>query len=205
MSRTRHVLPALVTAAALAIFAGDTLAQTLSADEKELAAYRLTLPTVKKLAAVMQSLAEEAAQDPKAKEIAGIRAEIKELQKKDELTEAEGAKLEKLLEREQALEDEEDITSNPRRNAETLAEMEAQIKRFPSAVRALAREGLTAREYARATMALLQAAMVESFSQGKADLAKLPPGVNPENVRFVRENKTELEALQSARAGKPKK
>ena len=36
---------------------------------------------------------------------------------------------------------------------------------------------------------MLQAALVEGFSQGKADLKTLPAGINPENVKFVREHK----------------
>ncbi len=83
--------------------------------------------------------------------------------------------------------------------------MEAQVRKHPAALRALASQGLTPREYAKATMALLLAAMVEGFSQGKADLEKLPPGVNPENVKFVRENKTELETIYAAMSGKDKK
>jgi hypothetical protein len=53
-------------------------------------------------------------------------------------------------------------------------------------------------------MALLQAAIIEGFSQGKADLTNLPAGVNPDNVRFVRENKAEIEALQKMMAGAKK-
>jgi hypothetical protein len=45
-------------------------------------------------------------------------------------------------------------------------------------------------------MALLQAALVEGMSQGKADLKNLPPGINPDNILFVREHKAELEAMQ---------
>jgi len=175
-------------------------------DEKELAAYRLTLPTVRKVAAVMKAFADEAAQDPRAKELAKIKTEIEELGKKDELTEAEQAKIDKLHERRQALE--EEAANSPDRdgnNAKTLDEMEAQVRKHPAALRALASQGLTPREYAKATMALLLASMVEGFSQGKADLEKLPPGVNAENVRFVLENKAELETIYAAMSGKDKK
>jgi len=175
-------------------------------DEKELAAYRLTLPTVRKVAAVMKAFADEAAQDPRAKEMAKIKTEIEELGKKDELTEAEQAKIDKLHERRQALE--EEAANSPDRdgnNAKTLDEMEAQVRKHPAALRGLASQGLTPREYAKATMALLLASMVEGFSQGKADLEKLPPGVNAENVRFVRENKAELETIYAAMSGKDKK
>jgi len=175
-------------------------------DEKELAAYRLTLPTVRKGAAVMKAFADEAAQDARAKEMAKIKTEIEELGKKDELTEAEQAKIDKLHERRQALE--EEAANSPDRdgnNAKTLDEMEAQVRKHPAALRGLASQGLTPREYAKATMALLLASVVEGFSQGKADLEKLPPGVNAENVRFVRENKAELETIYAAMSRKDKK
>ncbi len=206
MSRPPCFLSAIATAAFVSILSAGASAQTMGPDEKELAAYRLTLPTVRKVAAVMKAFADEAAQDPRAKVLAKIKTEIEELGKKDELTEAEQAKIDKLHERRQALE--EEAANSPDRdgnNAKTLDEMEAQVRKHPAALRALASQGLTPREYAKATMALLLASMVEGFSQGKADLEKLPPGVNPENVKFVRENKTELETIYAAMSGKDKK
>lgn len=206
MSRPPCFLSSIAAAAFVSILSAGASAQTMGPDEKELAAYRLTLPTVRKVAAVMKAFADEAAQDPRAKEMAKIKTEIEELGKKDELTEAEQAKIDKLHERRQALE--EEAANSPDRdgnNAKTLDEMEAQVRKHPAALRALASQGLTPREYAKATMALLLASMVEGFSQGKADLEKLPPGVNAENVRFVRENKAELETIYAAMSGKDKK
>ena len=206
MSRTPWFFSAIATAAVVGISASNAFAQAVGADEKELAAYRLTLPTVRKVAAVIKTVTDEAAQDPRAKEMAKIKEEIEELGKKEELTEAEQARLDKLTERRDALEQQnDDSDAGSSNNAQTLDEMEARVKRHPAAVRALAREGLTAREYAKATMALMFASMVEGFSEGKADLAKLPPGVNPENVRFVRENKAELDVIYAAMSGKTKK
>jgi septal ring factor EnvC (AmiA/AmiB activator) len=194
---------ALVTAFFVSLSAGVAAAPAQSSDEKELAAYRLTLPTVKKVAAATIAMAEEGAKDPRAKEMQKIKSELEELQKKEELTEAEQAKIDKLEERKAALEDElerSDIGGDS--NAQSLADMEARLKKHPAAMRALSAQGLTPREYAVCMMALLQAAMAEGFSQGKLDLNKLPPGINPENIKFVRENKAELEAMQKAMAGK---
>lgn len=61
----------------------------------------------------------------------------------------------------------------------------------------LAKEGLTPREYAKCLLALFQVAVVEGFSQGKADVSKLPPGVNPENLKFIRENKAALDEFKT--------
>ena len=61
---------------------------------------------------------------------------------------------------------------------------------------ALEREGLSPREYSKFMLAMMQAGMIVGFSQGSVDYAKLPPGVNPENVKFVEQHKAELEAMQ---------
>ncbi|MGZ8868826.1 MAG: hypothetical protein ACXW2P_10815 [Thermoanaerobaculia bacterium] len=174
-----------------------------SADEKALASYRLNMETVRKVAAVTQAFAAEEAKDPKVQERTKIRAEIKALEDKDELTDAESEKLDRLRERQEALDQEIERANDSRdtKDNQTLADMEASIRKEPRAMAILTREGLTPREFTLCTMALLQAAMVEGFSQGKADLTKLPAGINPDNVRFVRENKAELEALQKLMSG----
>lgn len=203
---TRFPYPAMLAVSILVFASAGAAAQTLSADEKELATYRLTMVNVKKVMAAMKSMAAEAASEPRAKEIAKLKAEMKVLQDKEELTEAENAQYEKLQERLDKLEEEIDADEEKtgRRNPSTLAEMEATVKAHPAAMRALSSAGLTPRDYARTTMALLQASLVEGFSQGKLDLAKLPPGVNPENIRFVREHKEELAAIQAEMSGKKK-
>lgn len=184
------------------LLAAGARAQGLSADEKELASYTLTMAAVKKAMAATMLLAEEEAKDPKVQEKAKLKAQIDALEKKDELTDAQQAELDKLRERLDALDAQDDDKESALSNANSLAEMEARLKSHPGAMKAMAAAGITPREYARCLMALLQAGMVEGFSQGKADLAKLPPGVNPENVKFVREHKAELEAMQKAMAGK---
>ena len=199
MSQTRIAAPLLALALTLA-FAATAVAQTLSADEKALSTYRLTMPNLKKVFAALESMMQEMSKDPKFQEQQKLKAQIKALQDKDELTEAQEAELEKLRERSAVLEEEIDRmqestgTSNPK----TLDEMEASIKKQPMAMRALTAQGITAREYSLTLMALLQASMAEGFSQGKADLNNLPAGINPENVKFVRENKDALAQMQAA-------
>jgi hypothetical protein len=186
------------------LLAAPTTAQTLSADEKELAAYTLTMPTVRKVAAAMRAFNEVAAQDPKAKELAKIREDIKALEAKDELTEADEKKLDDLRAREQSLDEQMDRENGPG-NANTIDEMVARIEKQPEAKAALAKAGLTAREFAKCTLALFQAAMVKGFSQGKIDMAKLPPGINPANITFVQEHEAELAELQKEMQGTIKK
>lgn len=45
-------------------------------------------------------------------------------------------------------------------------------------------------------LAMMQAGMIVGFSQSRVDYAKLPPGVNPENVKFEEQHEAELEAMQ---------
>ncbi len=170
-------------------------AQSLTADQKELASYTITMPTVKKMAAAIRAFAEAASQDPKFKELAKVKEEIKTLENKDDLSEAEGQRLEKLHAQADALEEEIDRASGAT-NAATIDEMAARINAIPQASAALAKAGLTAREFSKCTMALFQAAMIKGLSQGKVDLSKLPPGVNPANITFVEEHEQELLQLQ---------
>lgn len=205
MSHTRPMLAALLAVALTVTLAHDAAARTQTADEKALAAYRLTMPNVKKAMAVMVGLAEEASRDPKVQELQKLQAQIKAFENKDEITDADQAQLEKLVEREEALDEEIERENPVSWNQDTITKMEAAIKQHPAALRVMTREGITPRDFAMTTMALLLASMAEGFSQGKLDLAKLPAGINPENIKFIRENKAELEAIQKGVAPKTNK
>ena len=179
----------------------SSAAQTLSADQKELASYTLTMPNVRKAAAALQRFQQIAAKHPKVQEAAKVQAEIDVLEQKDTRTEAEEARLEKLNARAEALDEEIDREVGMNANG-TIDEIVARIEREPEAKAALAKEGLTPRDFAKTLLALLQAAMIKGFSQGgKVDLAKLPPGVNPANIKFVDEHEAELKKLQAAMTG----
>jgi TolA-binding protein len=205
MSHARSFLPALFALALAAGYAADVAAQkALSPDEKELAAYTLTMPTVRKVAAVTRTFVDEASRDPKVIESQKLEARLDLLKAKATRTEAENAEMKKLVDRIMALEEEIDSVEDLQRGDQSLAEMEARLKKRPAVMRALAREGLTPREYVRCLMALFKAAIVEGFSQGKANLAALPPGISADHIRFIRENKTELDALQKEMAPKKK-
>ena len=200
MLRSRSLLSTvLLTVGLVSSFSAGTAAQSLSADEKALATYKLTMPNVKKAMAVVQSFMEEAAKDPKVQEQQKLKKQIETLQAKDELTDAEQEQLDKLRERLETLENaDDDKDDGLLSNAQTIDSMEAAMKKHPAGAAALAKAGMSAREYSLTMMAMLQAALVEGMSQGKADLKNLPPGVNADNILFVREHKAELEAMQKA-------
>jgi hypothetical protein len=176
-------------------------AQTLTADQKELASYTLTMPNVRKAASALQRFQEIAAKNPKLQQAAKIQAEIDALEQKDTLTAAEEARLEKLQAQVDALDEEIEREVGMNANG-SIDEIVARIEREPEAKAALAKEGLTPRDFAKTMLTLLQAAMIKGFSQGgKVDMAKLPPGVNPANIKFVDEHEAELKKLQAAMTG----
>lgn len=198
MLLSRSILTALLALGFAGSFVPTAGAQTLSADEKALAVYKLTMPNVKKAMATVQSMMDEAAKDPKVQEQLKLKKQVETLQQKDELTEAEQAQLDKLQERLEALEREAEGKEDDSlfAKAQTIDSMEAAMKKHPAGAAALAKAGISAREYSLTMMALLQAALIEGMSQGKVDLKNLPPGVNADNILFVREHKAELEAMQ---------
>ena len=180
------------------------------ADEKELAAYALTMATLNKVVAATRAMSQEMLKDPKYQQlmkledqIDAIEKQLEPLQAKDEPSKAEEAKMESLTEqlekareaRDQAEESMSAGTPNMN-NAQSLDDMERSLAAVPPMARALKSAGLSPREYAKFTLAMLQAGMIHGFSKGKVDYAKLPPGVNPENIKFIDAHKAELDAMQ---------
>lgn len=86
------------------------------------------------------------------------------------------------------------------RNNESLDDMATRVGRVPEARKAIEAAGLTPRQYAVITMALFQAAFAQFAVDQGADPAKVArdAGVNPANLRFVKEHKQELEKLKPA-------
>lgn len=203
----------------LLVPASPVLAQS-NADEKELASYTLTMATLNKVVAATRAMSKEMLNDPKFQQlkkfddqIAALEKELDALTEKDELSKAEEARLESLdaqLEKAREAKDqaEEAMSAGAPNmsNAQSLDDMERGIAAIAPMARALKSAGLAPREYAKFTMAMLQAGMIHGFSQGKVDYAKLPAGVNPENIKFIEAHKAELDAIQKEFAAleKPK-
>ena len=185
------VVALLVTTMAGAPAAQDP--QLAAADAKELASYRLTMETVKKVQTATRAMITELRNDPKFQRQLKVEAEIESLRKKDELTEAEQQRLLALEEEKEQLEESTDLNLG---SATSLDEMEASLKRSPVVANALAQARLAPREYGTFIMAMIQASMAAGFR--KAGMIKeLPKGVNPENVKFVEEHEAELKAMQA--------
>jgi hypothetical protein len=168
-------------------------AQLAAADARELASYRLTMETVRKVQAATRTMIAELRKDPKFQQQLKMETEIEALRKKDQLTGAEEERLAALEDEKERLEESSELNLG---SATSLDEMEAGVKKSPIVANALQQAGLSPREYGTFIMAMIQASMVAGFK--KAGMIKeLPKDVNPENVKFVEEHEAELKAMQA--------
>ncbi len=169
-------------------------------DAKELAAYKITLPTLNKVVQATRNLVEGIKSDPRYIKQQSLKAEIKKLQEKEEPSEADSAKLEKL---EAELDQLEEGVFGAN-DAQTLTQMAARIEKEPVMAKALSAASLDAREYAKFTLAYFQATMIAGMM--KSGLVKEVPkelaaSVNMDNVKFVQEHEAELAAFAKAMEG----
>jgi hypothetical protein len=81
--------------------------------------------------------------------------------------------------------------------AESLSDIAAEIERTPQMRKAVEDAGLTARQYALMSFALMQASVADLLvKQGaKPDSVASELGIHPANLRFVREHEAEIARL----------
>jgi hypothetical protein len=185
-----------MTLAALVLAAGVAAAQTgtqSDADAKEIAAYRLTNDGLNKVRTANRAMIVEVRKDPKFQELARIEAEAKALEEKDERTEADDKRLEELnAKQEQLSEAYSGVSLN---DAKTLTDMEKRIAQFAPMANGLRAAGMPPREYAKFTLALLQAGMAAGLKKAGM-VTEIPKEIPADNVKFVEEHAAELEAMQ---------
>ena len=183
----------LTLAAACLTVAASAAAQAPDPDTKELAAYRLTMPTVNKVAAATRAMVAEIKRDPRYQEALKLDAEIQTLEKKPDRTEAETAQLEEIKKKKEELASA--VVGISMGDAQSLTQLEAKIRKSPPMMTGLKTAGLSPREYATCLLSVVQSGIAAGMR--KAGMLKdLPPGVSPENVKFVEEHEAELKALQ---------
>src|SRR5688572_26320401 len=181
------------TALLLCVTAAAPAAAQNDPDTKELMAYRLTMAGINKLNIAMRAVYTEMKSDPRVVEMKKLEADAKALSEKEELTEAEEARLAAMMEKKEQLEDAIGGGMNIG-NEKTLTDMEAKVKTSPVMMRALGKAGLTPREYAKMSIAMLTSAMYAGMQ--KAGLLKeLPKEASPENVKFILDHEAELTAM----------
>jgi hypothetical protein len=177
------------------------------ADSKELASYRLSMDTAKKVYGMMRALSEEMQKDPKVQALTKLEAEIEALEKKDDASDADFERLEKLREQQEQQEEAIAASAGPGlslNNASSLDEMEAAMRKSPQAMAALAKVGLTPREYSKFFIASLMAGMVAGFQKAGTikELPKELKEIHPDNIKFMLEHEAEFAAMQKEIQGK---
>ncbi len=165
----------------------------VDADAKEIASYRLNMDSIRKLDLAMRAIFAEMEKDPRQQALRKVEEELEALEKKEETTEADDARIEDLRQQKEKIEDEG--PDNNLGNAKTLSEMEAQVRKVPAMNRALASAGLSAREYSKMMLAMVQASMAAGMKKGGL-LKTLPKEINAENVKFIEDHEAELTAMQ---------
>ena len=86
-------------------------------------------------------------------------------------------------------------------DAKTLSDMEKKINAVPVMATALKQEGMSARDYAKFTMAMMQASFALIGKQMSAKTGKpfqLPAEINPANVTFVEQHQADLKKLEES-------
>ena len=197
MTKTFRIALGLLASLCVAV---PTFAQKPGAndpDAKELAAYQLTMPALNKVLQAAKNLADAAKNDPRFKKQAALKAELKKLEAKEEPTEADEARIEKLRA------DIETMGNSifPDADTQTLSQMAAAMEKEPLFAKALASAGVTAREYAKFVLAYMSAGMVVGMmEQGVIkDVPKeLATSVHPDNIKFFQAHKAEMQAFQKA-------
>jgi hypothetical protein len=192
----RAVVAALVLTAS-AIPGRASIAQATSQvdrDAAELKSYRLTMPKIRQLAQAGEAMAKAMQADPRFQAQQALDREIKALEDKDELTEAEEKRLEQLRARKEEEEAKDDARDSDR-STQTLDDMVKAIEREPAMAGAIRSAGLTPREYSLLSLSLFQAMMAHGLRQSLG-AKELPKDVTDrmllENLKFVADNEAEL-------------
>jgi hypothetical protein len=174
--------------------AAQTVPGTDDPDYKEILAYRLTVPAMQRMAQAARNLAAAARTDPRFKRQQAIEAEIEKLRSKEEPSEADQARIEKL---EAELEQLEESVFSAE-NTKTLSDMAAAFKKEPIVAKAFADAGVEPREFATFMLAYFQAGMIHGMMKS-GHLKEVPKNmagsVNMDNVKFVAEHEKEFEAF----------
>lgn len=77
---------------------------------------------------------------------------------------------------------------------ESLTQMAAKLEKYPQIKAVLTAHGLTGRENMLIALTLMQASLAQGLLSSNPN-AKLPEGINPKNVEFVRQHQDELKQL----------
>jgi len=193
-NRTRAWIAAGIAGAAGAAVVAVLAArgqQAPDADQRELQAYRLTIPKVRQMNEAYGALFKALHEDPQFQSLQKAREELSELEAKDNLTAEDEQRIAEL---ETEIEEAADSAVPDIAEQQSLSEMVAAIESQPRLAAAIRSAGLTPREFAKIQLSLFQAMFAYGFLKA-GTIKELPAEVSKENVDFVRENEQELMAM----------
>lgn len=167
------------------------------ADVKELAQYTLTMDALNRVDRVTKTAMALMEKDPRYAERFKIGKELAALRKKAQPTEAEQKRIEELEAKAEQLDQKDDPDDS---DVKTLTDMEKKIDSMPPLATALKQEGMSAREYAKFTLASMQAALAAAVMKMPGAKKALPASINPANVTFVQEHEADFKRLQDTYA-----
>jgi hypothetical protein len=168
------------------------------ADSKELQSYRLTRDNMKQFVAATRQMVAAAKSDPRYQALTKLETELEALEAKEEPSDADYARMEKLSAEIDAAEHTMPTAALNMSEHKTLSDMEAAIKKEPLMVNALGSAGMPPRDYAKFVLAFFQAAMLHGMQKSGA-IKEIPKEmqakVNMDNLKFIEENQAEINAL----------
>jgi hypothetical protein len=165
------------------------------ADTREVQAYRLTMPKLKQLNAVLADLQRQRAADPAYQQLLKKKQELEALGKKDELTDAEQRRMEQLA---TEIEEAEQAEDEPEAEDQSLSAMAERMAADPRIAGALQRAGLPPREAATMMLAFFQAAVTAELLES-GTIKEIPKEANADNVKLYQANKAEIATLTALR------
>jgi hypothetical protein len=139
-----------------------------------------------------QTARRKAADDPDMKEVATYTLTMDALNKVDAANKAMLAAIQK---NPSLKPNDEDAGGD----AKTLSDMEKKIDHIPVMSSSLKQAGISARDYAKFTMAMMQASFALMAKQMSAKSGKpfqTPDGINPANIAFVEQHQAELKKME---------
>lgn len=168
--------------------------QKTDPDSAELATYKLSAVTLKKVGAAAHGFAQALQNDPKFKGTIAAERELEALQNKDPRTPAEDRRMEELQKQVDEAEKQMEalVGGDDKDDSATISDMARKLTAIPHMSEALKSAGLSARDFALFETSLMQASMVAGFKKA-GTLKQVPPGVPPENVQFVLDHEAEIQ------------
>jgi hypothetical protein len=187
--RTPFALTSLLASLATAPAAAQSNSGT--ADAREVQVYRLTMPKLNQLNQAIADLHRQRDADPTSQRLASKKKELAVLSEKDEPSDAERERMDRL---EAEIEEAERAEDAPGDKDQSLSAMAERMAADPRVAGALKRASLAPREAATMQLALFQVAFAVGMLES-GTIKEIPKDVNPDNVKFYQANRAAIAGL----------